>query len=103
MYIRTRYEVLRLFYAIEKLLGYDAMFIGILLALVTEVLEAPVSTIFRVVHATLNKEKAGFSGKSVAIDLLVGRRIPEVFSLSTVIYLGGGGAATQCGSWPLHS
>ena len=64
------------------------MFIGILLALVTEVLEAPVSAIFRVVQATLNKEKAGFPGKSVAIDLLVRRRIPEVFSSSTVTYFG---------------
>jgi hypothetical protein len=84
MYIRTRLEVLRLFYAIENLMGYDAMFVAILLALVTDVVEAPVSSIFRVVQANLNIDTAGFPGKYVAIDLLVRRRIPEVFSLSTV-------------------
>jgi len=48
------------FYAIENLLGYDAMFIGKLLAFVTDVLEAPASSIFRVVQTTL--EAAGFPG-----------------------------------------
>ena len=37
------------FDAIENLLGYDAMFIGKLLALVTDLLEAPASSIFRAV------------------------------------------------------
>jgi hypothetical protein len=64
------------FYAIENLLGYDTIFIGKLLALVIDVLEAPAYSIFRVVQATLNIEAAGFPRKSVAIDLLAPRRFP---------------------------
>jgi hypothetical protein len=63
------------------------MLIGILLALVTDVLETPAFSIFRVVQVTLNIEAAGFPGKSVAIALLARRRIPEVFSSSTVTTL----------------
>jgi len=67
------------FYAIENLLGYDAMFIGKLLALVIDVSEAPASSIFSVVQTILNIVAAGFSEKSVAVDLLARRRIPAFF------------------------
>jgi hypothetical protein len=63
-------------------MGYNAMFIGKLLALVPEVLGAPAFSVFGLVNATLNIEPAGFSGKSVAIDLVARRRIPEFFSSS---------------------
>jgi hypothetical protein len=75
------------FYAIENLLEYDAMFIGKLLASVTDALEAPASSIFRVVQINLNIEAAGFPGKSVSIDLPALCHIPEFFSSSTVTTL----------------
>jgi hypothetical protein len=63
------------------------VFIVKLLAFITDVLEAPAPSIFRVVQTTLNMKAAGFLGKSVAIDLLARRRIPEFFSSSTVTTL----------------